>query len=72
MPTNYVFIDFENVQPNNIEILASRSFKVFVFVGASQVKVPVNLAVAMQILGESAKYIQISGNGPNALDFHIV
>ena len=32
---------------------------------------PIDLAVAMQELGESAKYIKISGNGPNALDFHI-
>ena len=71
MPTNYVLIDYENVQPKNLEILANHPFEVFVFVGANQVKVPFDLAVAMQELGESAKYIKISGNGPNALDFHI-
>ena len=71
LPTNYVLIDFENVQPKNLEILANHPFEVFVFVGANQVKVPFNLAVAMQELGDSAKYIKISGNGPNALDFHI-
>jgi hypothetical protein len=71
LPTNYVLIDFENVQPKNLEILASHPFEVFVFVGANQVKVPFDLAVAMQELGDSAKYIKISGNGPNALDFHI-
>lgn len=71
MPTNYVLIDYENVQPKNLEILANHPFKVFVFVGANQVKVPFDLAAAMQDLGESAKYIKISGNGPNALDFHI-
>lgn len=71
LPTNYVLIDFENVQPKNLEILASHPFKVFLFVGANQAKVSFDLAEAMQELGEKAKYIKISGNGKNALDFHI-
>lgn len=71
MLTNYILIDFENVQPKNLDILKNHPFKVFVFVGANQVKVPFDLAIAMQELGDSAKYIKISGNGPNALDFHI-
>ena len=68
---NYVLIDLENVQPNNLEILASHPFKVYVFVGANQAKVTYDLASAMQKLGDNAKYIKIAGNGPNALDFHI-
>ena len=71
MPTNYVLIDYENVQPKNLEILSHHSFKVFVFVGANQVKIPFGLAAAMQNLGDNARYIKISGNGSNALDFHI-
>ena len=71
LPTNYVLIDYENVQPKNLEILENHPFKVFVFVGANQTKVPFDLAVAMQSLGNNAKYIKMSGNGPNALDFHI-
>ena len=71
MPANYVLIDFENVQPKNLNILASHPFKVLVFIGASQTKVPRHVAVAMQALGERAQYVEIDGNGPNALDFHI-
>lgn len=71
MPTNYVLIDFENVQPKNLSILAAHPFKVFVFIGANQTKVPRHVAVAMQALGDKAKYVEIDGNGPNALDFHI-
>ena len=71
MPTNYVLIDFENVQPKNLSILANHPFKVFVFIGANQTKVPRHVAVAMQALGERAKYVEIDGSGPNALDFHI-
>jgi hypothetical protein len=71
LPTNYVLIGFENVQPKNLEILANRSFNVIVFVGANQTKVPSDLAMALQALGEKAKYVRISGNGRNALDFHM-
>lgn len=71
LPTSYVLIDFENVQPRNLEILARHPFNVFVFVGANQTKVPFELASAMQVLGNSASYIKIAGSGPNALDFHI-
>jgi hypothetical protein len=71
VPTNYVLIDFENVQPKNLNILASHPFKVFVFIGASQTKVPRHVAVAMQALSSRAQYVEIDGSGPNALDFHI-
>ncbi len=71
MAINYVLIDFENVQPRNLEILSSHPFKVLVFVGASQAKIPYELAAAMQQLGENAQYVKIGGNGKNALDFHV-
>ena len=70
-PTNYILIDYENVQPKNLEILLNHPFKVIAFVGANQTKIPFDLADAMQALGENATYIKISGNGQNALDFHI-
>ena len=69
--TTYVLIDFENVQPKNLGLLESQSFQVFVFVGANQTKVPFELARALQALGKKAEYIKISGNGQNALDFHV-
>ena len=70
-PTNYILIDFENVQPRNLELLKQQPFKVFVFIGENQSKVPFALAEAMQDLGDNGKYIKIGGNGPNALDFHV-
>jgi hypothetical protein len=71
MKTNYVLIDYENVQPKNLAILSRHDFKVLVFVGANQTKVPFELAAALQAFGENAEYIKIHGNGSNALDFHI-
>jgi hypothetical protein len=71
LATNYVLIDFENVQPSNLEVLKQHPFKVLIFVGANQTKVPFELAVAMQSLGEAGSYIKIVGSGKNSLDFHI-
>ena len=71
MRTNYVLIDFENVQPESLAGLQQDHFKVLVFVGANQTKVPFEVAHAMQVMGGKAEYIKIAGNGSNALDFHI-
>jgi len=54
------------VQLQNLELL-----KVIVFLGNRQAKLPVDLVMTMQSLGDNAEYIRIEGNGPNALDFHI-
>lgn len=69
--TNYVLIDFENVQPQDIGLLKGGPFKVKVFLGPSQSKIPVSLASALQLLGENAEYISLEAAGSNALDFHI-
>ena len=71
MRTNYVLIDLENVKPSSFELLDHDHFRVMVFVGASQAKVPLDFADSLQRLGGKAEYIRIVGNGPNALDFHI-
>ncbi len=71
MRTNYVLVDFENVQPELLDALDHDYFKLMIFVGATQIKLSFDIAAAVQKLGERAKYIKISGNGPNALDFHI-
>lgn len=70
-PNNFILIDFENVQPTNIEILKKHPFKIFVFVGENQVRIPFEIANVLQEFGSEAKYIKITGNGQNSLDFHI-
>ena len=68
---NYVLIDLENVQPNNLEILVNHPFRILVFVGANQAKGSYEMAISIQKFGKNAQYIKISAIGPNALDFHI-
>ena len=40
MKTNFVLIDFENVKSQNVGVLSGGPFKIKVFVGTSQTKVP--------------------------------
>ncbi|WP_164101866.1 PIN domain-containing protein [Candidatus Laterigemmans baculatus] len=71
MRTNYVLIDFENVQPTSLAELDAEHFRVLVFVGANQNKLDFETAAGLQRLGPRAEYVKISGNGSNSLDFHI-
>jgi hypothetical protein len=69
--TEFVLIDFENTQPEAVASLNGGRYKVKVFLGAQQAKIPLAMARALQALGPHAEYIQINGNGNNAVDFHI-
>jgi len=71
MKTNFVLVDYENVQPKDVGLFQDKPFKIKVFLGPNQAKVPVALASAMQSLGSNAEYIPLETAGNNALDFHI-
>jgi hypothetical protein len=66
-----LLIDYENVQGISLEPLARTDWKVCIFTGTSQSKIPISLVASAQELGDRLSWIQIDGNGPNALDFHI-
>ena len=74
MKTHHILIDYENVQTKSLSVLQgapNQAFRIMVFVGANQSKIPIDLVSSMQSFGEKAEYIQITGSGRNALDFHI-
>lgn len=71
MKTNYVLIDFENVTPDNLDLLDQEWIRVFLFVGKNQTKLPFPMVKAIQKLGSRAEYVEMTGTGHNALDFHI-
>ena len=64
-------IDFENVQPTGVGRLVPGTCRIMLFLGQNQNKVPVELTRALQPFGADVEYLSISGNGPNAVDFHI-
>lgn len=71
MRTNFVLVDYENVQPKDLCLLKDGPFKVRMFLGPNQAKIPVALAAALQSLGSNAEYVVLETAGKNALDFHI-
>ena len=71
MRTNFVLVDFENVQPKDLALLKDGPFKVKMFLGPHQSKIPVAQAAALQSLGSIAEYVILEAAGKNALDFHI-
>ncbi len=72
MATNYVLVDFENVQPD-LSLLAHTTFKVKVFFGAKQQegRVPFKLLDAMLALGGNVEPIKVMRTGKNAVEMHI-
>jgi hypothetical protein len=71
MKTTYVLIDHENVQPKDLAVLAPMPVEVIVFLGVNQNRLSTDLVTEMQALGAKGRYVRCSGNGSNALDFHI-
>lgn len=71
MKPNFILIDFENVHPGSLAMLRGKNFKTLIFLGATQTKLPTELACEIQALGPNAEYVRSDGSGHNALDFHI-
>ena len=70
MAKNYILIDYENVKAIDLGPIVDKPYHLMVFVGASQHKISTDFAMQVQNL-KAAEYVRISGNGHNALDFHI-
>jgi hypothetical protein len=71
MRTNYILIDYENVQNIDLSALKGKSFFIKIFIGNLQTKVPIDLVLKSQELHTQIEWIQINGTGKNALDFHL-
>ena len=71
MKTNYVLIDYENVQVKSLGLLRDEHFRIYVFLGPSNMKLHKDLVLAMHEFGERAEYVELEVSGKNALDFHL-
>ena len=70
MTERVLFVDLENVQKVDLSLVPADA-RVMIFYGVTQKKLPEELVVKAQPLGVRLKWVKISGQGPNALDFHI-
>lgn len=68
---HFYLIDFENVRCKTITGLQPGTCRIIVFLGAHQQKLMLDLVKSLQPFGPDLEYVQIAGNGPNALDFHV-
>lgn len=71
MKKNHVFVDYENAPISSLALLKGEQFFVYLFLGPHNSKLPIELVLAMQELGDRAKYVVLDTHGKNALDFHI-
>lgn len=71
MTKPFFLIDFENVQPKALDRLKPGEARIKVFLGEQQSKLMLDVVQALQPFGADAEYIQITGSGPDAVDFHI-
>lgn len=70
MSDRVLFVDLENVKNVDLRRVPSDA-RVMLFYGIAQKRLPEELVVQAQPLGTRLRWIKISGQGPNALDFHI-
>lgn len=71
MGIQYFLLDFENVQPASLGQLKPGQCRIKIFLGQNQSKLPLELSRGLQPFGSDVEFVQISGSGPNAVDFHI-
>ncbi len=73
MNKKIILIDYENIQKVE-ELERIKDFDIKIIVGNSQNKIPFELVKKLQRFGESVSWLQVPGQGSNALDFllHII
>lgn len=71
MKTNYVLVDYENVKVAHVERLREEWFRIYIFLGIHDTKLPLDLVLAMQSLHDRGSYVVLDAAGRNALDFHL-
>lgn len=66
--THYIFIDYENIQDFDLELIAGRPVKVFLIVGARRKTMPTALTRQLLRFHDQVELVESEGATPNALD----
>ena len=67
----HLLIDFENVQPQNLDNLPTDGIHIWLFLGAVHKSLPISLVKSLLRFGERAHLVQLQKTGKNALDFYL-
>lgn len=68
---NHVFVDFENVQAIDLEVIGQKSVSFTLLLGARQTKLEVGLVEKLLEHAASVQLVRLSSSGKNALDFAV-
>ncbi|XHR29696.1 MAG: PIN domain-containing protein [Chthoniobacteraceae bacterium] len=68
-PTNYVFVDFENVHEIDFSVIGNKSVSFTLLLGAKHTRLDVKLVETMMQHAASVHLLRLSSSGKNALDF---
>ena len=66
--TNYIFVDFENVQEMDWDRIANKPVKVVLLLGTQQKNLPVHLVRKLVKVGSQVQLVEVKRAGKNALD----
>jgi len=66
--TNYIFVDFENVQETDCERIANKPVKVVLVLGEQQTKLPVTFVKKLLRFASQVQLVETGRAGKNALD----
>lgn len=67
----HLLIDFENIQPQNLDKLPEKETHIWLFLGATQKMLPIDLVESLLRFGDRAHLIRLQKTGKNALDFYL-
>lgn len=67
-PTHFVFVDFENVQQIDLNLVKGKPVQVALLIGKNQVKLDFELADQIHKQASQVELIKIGASGHNALD----
>lgn len=67
----HLLIDFENVQPQNLDKLAAEETHIWLFLGVNHKMLPISLVQSLLRFGERVHLVQLQRTGKNALDFYL-
>lgn len=66
--SHYIFVDYENVQDVDLDVVAGKPVKVFIIVGVRQKSLPLTLTKQIHKYHDQVQLIETEGAGRNALD----
>lgn len=67
----HLLIDFENLQPANLDNIPHDNTHIWLFIGAVQKSLPIELVQSLLRFGGRAHLVRIKKTGKNALDFYL-